>query len=393
MKNAVLTDIKLRKLKADSTKRTEIWDAKLPGFGVRISPLGTKSFVLMYRFKGKQRRQTLGRYPIMSLAEARKEAQAILYKSGMGEDPAPLKTNETKPGSFAQVMQDFLIMHCERENKPSTVRSTKQLLAREFLPHWKDSHIQEIEKKDVLTILDALVARGVPGTANHAYAAIRKFFAWCNERDLVDQNPCADIKRPAKIKTRDRVLSYDELTRIWHTVAEQGYPFCPIVRLLMLTGQRRGEVANMHWAHVDLEARVWELPKEMTKSHRAHIVPLSETCCTIIEGIPKIHETFLFPAAGSDTTTFSGFGKCKRRLDMASGVSDWTLHDLRRTAATGMAQMGIAPHIVEKVLNHATGTFSGVAGVYNRFGYVDEMREALTKWDAKIKAQIISRPS
>ncbi len=246
MSATVLTDLKIRKLKTNSSKRTEVWDAALPGFGVRVTTCGTKSFVLMYRFKGKQRRQTIGRYPLLSLAEARVQAQTILGKASIGEDPAPLKTDERKPDSFNQVVQDFLTLHCARVNKPSTILSTKQLLTTEFLPEWKDRHIKTIDKKDVLSILDAAIARGSPGTANHAYAAIRKLFAWCKERDIIENNPCADLKRPAKLQTRERVLTDEELREIWLNVQLQAYPFADIVKLLILTGQRRGEIVNMH---------------------------------------------------------------------------------------------------------------------------------------------------
>jgi len=318
----------------------------------------------------------------------------MLLQVSRGEDP---DVDQRKPGggrrakerSFERVMERFIRLHCQRHNKASTIRSTRRLLEKEFLTQWRNRDVAELSKGDILKVLDGIVDRGRPGAANHAYAAISKFFSWCSERDLIDTNPCTDVKRPAKLKARDRILTNRELAHIWLAAGATDYPFGPIVQLLALTGQRRGEVANMHWLHVDRQAAVWDIPKELTKSSRAHVVPLSQTAMSIIDELPRLHEAFLFPATGSSTTTFSGFGKCKKRFDQTCQVSDWTLHDLRRTAATGMAELGVAPHVVERVLNHSSGTFAGVAGVYNRFSYVDEMRAALELWEGKLRTLAI----
>ena len=388
MGSVLLTDLKIRKMTGQASKRTEVWDAKLPGFGVRISTRGTKSFVLMYRFGGRLRRHTIGRYPVMGLAQARSQAQTILLKAGLGEDPMSVNGRRIPAGCFAEVKEDFVRLHCLRNNKPSTVRSTQRLLDKEFLPYWRDRLVGGLGKSDILEILDGIVERGAPGAANHAYAAISKFFGWCSERDLIGSNPCTEIKRPTKVSSRDRVLNCEELVHVWMASEKVGYPFGAIVRLLVLTAQRRGEVANMRWAHISFDDAVWHLPKELTKSNRAHVIPLTSSCRQLIQDLPGLHEEFLFPARGSTTTTFSGFGKCKERLDRLVGIDDWTLHDLRRTAATGMAELGVAPHVVEKVLNHASGTFSGVTGVYNRFGYLEAAREALTLWEGRIRELI-----
>jgi integrase len=386
MASTNLTDLKVKNLKNPAGDRLEVWDALLPGFGLRISPAGTKSFILMYRYAGHQRRETIGRYPLLSLSEARGRAKEILQKVGTGEDPVitkkPVKPRDTH--LFPHVMADFVNLHCLRHNKPSTQRSTARLLKKEFLPHWQNRPVKDIEKGDILRILDAIVERGAPGAANHAYSAVSKFFGWCAERDIIAANPCADIKRPAQVNARDRVLSDAELVAIWRGVEVQGYPYAPIVKLLMLTGQRRGEVSRMEWQQLDFNSRTWSLPKEATKSKRAHTVPLADKALEVLQALPRVHDRLVFPAKGSTTTCFSGFGKCKQRLDDESGIADWTLHDLRRSAATGMARLGVDPHVVERVLNHSSGTFAGVAGVYNRFQYLPEMREALEKWQTQL---------
>jgi len=229
-----------------------------------------------------------------------------------------------------------------------------------------------------------MVARGSGGAANNAYAAISKFFNWCASRDLITASPCIGVERPSKKNSRDRVLSDSETSAVWSAASEVGFPFGNIVQLLMLTAQRRGEVATMERDHIDWDERIWHIPEELTKNSRPHAVPLSPYVLSIIEAVPMLHARFFFPARGSTTTCFSGFGRSKERLDKELSIKPWILHDLRRTTATGMAGLGIQPHIVERVLNHSTGQLGGVAAVYNRFQYIDEMRDALEKWSEHV---------
>jgi integrase len=175
------------------------------------------------------------------------------------------------------------------------------------------------------------------------------------------------------------VLTDSELKEIWRASEELGYPYGTCIQLLILTGQRRDEVASMRWKEVDLSDRLWTIPRERTKADRVHAIPLTPEVMALIENLPKIHEDLVFPARGRDAA-ISGFSKWKKLLDQRSGVSGWRVHDIRRTVASGMARLGVQPHVVERVQNRLTGTFGGVAGVYNRYGYVDEMRDALTAW-------------
>ncbi|MCH7558876.1 MAG: SDR family oxidoreductase [Planctomycetes bacterium] len=181
-----------------------------------------------------------------------------------------------------------------------------------------------------------MVERGSGGAANNAYAAISKFFNWCLSRDLIEISPCVGIARPTKRNTRDRVLCDDELKTLWPAVQAAGYPFGQIVQLLILTAQRRGEVTSMEWDDIDWEAKLWHIPEERTKNGRPHTVPLSAPALVILKSVPAIHERLLFPARGKTSTYFSGFGRCKERLDKLLNINPWCLHDLRRTAATGM---------------------------------------------------------
>lgn len=196
----------------------------------------------------------------------------------------------------------------------------------------------------------------------------------------MDANPCAEIRAPAPHQSRDRVLSDAELASVWRACERVGYPFGSIVRLLILTAQRPSEVAGMLWSELDLTARTWSIPAAKTKSNRAQVVPLVSQAIELIRVMPRLRGDLIFPAVGSHGRSFSGFSKAKRRIDQIAGVSGWTLHDLRRTAASGLARLGVAPHVVERILNHTTGTLGGVAGVYDRFGYLPEMRVALEQW-------------
>ena len=383
MNKRTLTDRTLRSLKSPVSGQTEIWDSKIPGFGVRVSSRGTKSFVLVYRLGGRTRRMTIGRYPTIPLAEARKKAHLALVEISDGVDPALVMTKPAKQNPLAVelLVEDYI----EKYAKPRTRDwfETKRLLEREFIEHWRGRTIDAISKGDVITAIDGMVRRGVPGAANRAFAIVRRFFNWCVERDLIDRSPCDGLKTPAKIFARDRVLHDDEITSIWQAATKMDYPFGLLVKLLLLTGQRRGEVISMTWDALDFEQGLWSLPASNTKSGRAHEVPLTDPCMEILQSVPRIDNQLLFPARGKDHP-ISGFSKWKTRLDGLSGVDGWRLHDLRRTAATGMARFEVPPHVVERILNHTSGTFGGVAGVYNRFGYLPEMRDALEKWSEHV---------
>ena len=385
MHRGSFADRSLRSLEPPKSGQIELWDDKIPGFGLRLSPKGSRSFVLVYRFKGRSRRLTLGRYPVLGLADARRRAHQALADVAIGIDPAEEKRRETQNASATaveSVAHEFIEKYARPRNRDW--KETERLLFREFVVPWRGREITDIGKSDVIAAIDAITDRGAPGAANRAFAAVRRLFNWCVERDVIAVSPCQGLKSPTKPKARDRVLSTEELVAVWKAAESMGYPFGPIVQLLILTGQRRGEVVSMRWQDIDLDKALWSLPAEFTKAGRAHEVPLSETAIWIISSLPRTHASLLFAARGRDHPV-SGFPKWKRELDELSGTADWRLHDLRRTAATGMAEIGVAPHIVERVLNHVSGTFGGVAGVYNRFGYLPEMRDALSKWETNLR--------
>jgi integrase len=202
---------------------------------------------------------------------------------------------------------------------------------------------------------------------------------------LLDVNPIVGLRLPHKEQPRERVLSDDELLSLSAAADEEGYPFGNATKLLMLTGQRRGEVSEMRWSEISLERSLWTIPAARSKNARAHEVPLSPPVVSLLTSLPRfLASDWVFTTTG--TGPISGFGRFKRRLEVAVGVTDWRIHDIRRTVASGMARLGIDPHVIEKILNHKSGIIAGVAAVYNRYGYEREKREALDRWASHVDA-------
>jgi integrase len=206
---------------------------------------------------------------------------------------------------------------------------------------------------------------------------------WALDRGMIEINPIAGLKPPTKPRARDRVLTDGELARLMDAAKHEGYPFGTIAQVLLLTAQRRGEVSGMKWTSIDFEAGVWSIASENAKNGLAHDVPLSVPVLDLLRCVPRfIGSDYVFTTTGK--TPVSGYGRAKDRLDDAVGTEGWWYHDLRRTAASGMARIGVSPHVIEKVLNHKSGIISGVAAVYNRYSYSLEKRAALEQWAAHV---------
>ncbi len=387
MSRVLLNDLVLRKTQTTGARK-ELWDTQMDGFGVRISETGRKVFFLVYRHGGVKRRKSLGIYPARSLADARQQAFAFKVGLERGEDPAAgaevKKAKLAKPKTFVEAVDDYLALYASEHNRPSTQNEKRWLLRNTCGGRWRNRAVDDIKKSDVVELLDDYVKAGKASGANHILSRLRTFFRWCIERGLVDADPCDKLRKPGRTRARERVLSEEETAKVWRATAASIWPYGAIVQLLLLTGQRRNEVVGLRWSEIDVDAKVWALPKERTKNGLDHRLPLSNEALELIKALPIMSETLVFPARGSSTTTFSGFSKCKAEIDRLSGVTDWTLHDLRRTAATGMAKLNIAPHVIEKILNHVSGSFSGVAGIYNQHDYEAEMREAVERWAKKL---------
>lgn len=386
MPTSKLSTLKIEKAALPSSGRTELWDSQTRGLGLRITSSGTKTWMMMYRVDGKQRRLTLGRYPDLSLAEARSRATTHLTTIAQDKDPVEVLENEKRDRTekrsnrFDHVSEEFIERYAMPKNR--SWGETQRILNKEVIPHWGKRSVSDITRRDVISLLDNISDRA-PSMANRTLSAIRRFFNWCVERDIIASNPAAGVKPPAAEKSRDRILSDDEIKAFWTGCDKLEWPFGLAFKLMLITGQRRGEVAGMLWSDVDTDKALWTLSREQTKSDRLHEVPLSSFALEILENVPRTGE-HVFTTNGR--TPISGFSKAKRELDEISGVTGWRLHDLRRTVATGMARIRIAPHVIEKVQNRAGGQISGVAAIYNRHGYSDEKRGALEAWSQSLVA-------
>jgi integrase len=379
MPTARLTKQFVANAKPQSAGRVEHWDTHTTGLGLRVTEKGAKSWVVMYRVNGRQRRLTLGPYPRISLADARIRALEALNEVSKGLDPAAEKQAARAADSRARTLADVVSAYIERRVKPQnrSWKETERIFQRDVLPTLGKRPLAEVSRADIVALLDRMMGTGRPYMANRVRAALSAFFNWCVANSRLEASPAQNVPAPFKEKSRDRVISDDEIGALWNAWNEMGWPFGQAFKLMLVTGQRRNEVARMRWADVDLDKALWTLPREATKADRRHEVPLTDLALGILSAAPRNGE-FVFTTNGR--TPISGFSRAKKRCDELSGVTDWHLHDLRRTVASNLARLGIPPHITDKILNHASGEISGVRAVYNRYGYTAEKQEALEKW-------------
>jgi integrase len=360
------------------------WDTGLPGFGVKVTPKGRKVFIVLYRTGGagsKLRKYTIGPYGRVTLHQARVAAQRVFAAKVEGRDPAAEK-REAKRRVVADRVEDLLESFiAQRLSRNRTAGEIARLLRREVGKAWSGKSIHEISKRDVVEVISAVEQRGAPVAANKTLKSIKTFLRWCVGRAVLDQSPAEGVPLPAKEVTRDRVLDDRELVQVMLAARKIGGPYGGIVELLALTGQRREEVARLTWQELDLQQRVWTIPKSRTKNAKAHVVHLSEQSIDVLKSAHR-QGPLVFSLLG--TKPFQVFSRAKSLLDQLSGVSGWRLHDLRRTCVSGMARLGVAPHVADKILNHQSGTISGVAAVYQRHEFLTERQAALDLWGAHI---------
>lgn len=300
-------------------------------------------------------------------------------RSRGGIDPGAVKQSrkaeERKPKaeSVETVFADFVRLHA----KPNTRgwKETERIL-REFSTAWEGRTMASITRGDIPP-RPGRNPGGAPIAANRSFAAVRKAFVWAVSRGITEASPCAGISMPSAIVSRDRVLDDNELRAVWLAAEGLGYPYGPIVRLLVLTGQRRAEVAGMRWGELDLPNRTWTIPAIRAKNGRKHEVPLSSQVIAVIESLPRFASSdLLFGPSGKAP---SGYSEAKTRIDKAlpADMPGWTFHDVRRSVASGMAAGGTDLHVIERCLNHVSGTFGGIVSVYQKHNYAGQMRAAL----------------
>ena len=406
-------------LKTDKVQE-DFWDTLTPGFGVRVTKGGRKTFVVMTRVlvagQWKKRRYTIGRYDEgvdpddqgLDLKTARERAKAVIAAAGDGRDPKEVlrptprdEKVERSANCFANVREDFLKRYRTRQKtkpRPRTIEEMRRCISGKRFKNWNDKPVTAITKRDVRNLLDAIMDEGHDAHANKTLTVLKMLFNWAYDHEKISDIPTERMKPPGAVTPRERTLTSPEMVTIWNATygdeATDSHIHGDIVRILMLTGQRRNEVAGMQWSEIDFDRRTWELPRDRTKNKQPHIVPLSSAVLSILRRQLKeqkelgLESAYVFTTTGE--TPFSGWSRSKKRLDQRCGVTDWRLHDLRRTVVTGMNDdLGIWPHVVEAVVNHVTGAAKrGVAGVYNRAEYLKERRRALERWARHLLKQV-----
>jgi integrase len=377
-----LTKVKLPAGKAEVI----VFADDLKGFGVRVRAGGKRTWIAQYRIGAKQRRLTLGSLDKLDEAEARRRAKVALGKAQSGQDPQGEKVaaRAQVTVTLGSVAEQYLA-RAEARLKPSSLVAMKHYLRDQWAPLAKMS-LTKVTRAQIAARLNEITDASGPVSANRAASTLGTFYVWAISQGIADQNPVMGTSRNKEV-TRDRVLTDEELALIWRHAGDDDYG--RIVRLLMLTAQRREEVGGMGWPEIDLDKTLWSIPGARTKNGKAHDVPLSGLAGDIIKQVWRRDGREL--VFGSREGAFSGWSKAKASLDTRiaamQDMASWRLHDLRRTVATRMAEdCGVLPHVVEAVLNHISGHRGGVAGIYNRSTYAAEKRAALNLWAERLKA-------
>jgi integrase len=355
-----------------------LWDSDLPGFGVRKFESGKASCIVKFSVNGRQRKLALGKFAPGTLKDMRAEASRVLAKARLGEDVVEKKlaSNLANASNVGELVQRYL-----RERKGELRPATYSEQVRYLEQYWQPLHghaIEQITRRDVVLQIDAMAEDRGKVTADRAKTALGSFYAWAIDKSIVDSSPVIGIKRRNTNGTRTRVLSEPEIVAIWKSCA--AHDFGRILKLLILTAQRRTEISDLQWSEIDFERCQFMLPPERTKNKREHLVPLSAPAMSIIEQVPRrFKREYLF---GDGVRGFVGWNPAKTRLDKnLPEMLPWVIHDIRRSVITHLNERGFAqPHVIESIANHVSGHKGGIAGIYNRSVYAAEKRQALEAW-------------
>jgi integrase len=362
------------------------------GFGVRVTPRGIKSWVLAYHFRGRSRFLTVGNYPQMGVADAHVAVAAARKLLAQGVDPGAEKITSNKTErdavTVAELVEEYLAKWA-RPRKRSAAEDERQL-RKDVIPRWGRRKAKDITRRDVIELLDAVVSRGSPISANRTFAAIRKMFSWAVSRDLVPASPCAAVNAPGKEHRRDTILSADEIAGFWNALDDPALPILPPIRLALkfqlCTAQRKGETVAAEWGEFDLLENIWTIPAEKSKNGLPQRVALAPLALALLNEIAHnaSGSRWLFPSPRrqGEPITPRAVSHAVRNNRERLGIGDATPHDLRRTAASHMTSIGVSRLVVSKILNHAE---PGVTAVYDRHSYDAEKRAALAAWGTRLE--------
>jgi integrase len=388
-----LTDrfIGSKKLKAPIGRRIDYPDALVPGLALRVTDRGHKSFVLVTRYPSNPKnptRRALGEVGAITLEEARQKARSWLELIGKGMDPKVEEARQRaeaqrrQVNTFAAVAAEFLERHASGLAKSA---EANRIIEKEFVKRWGARPITDIMPEEVAAAIRAIVKRGAPYQAHNALGYIRRLFNWAigTHEFGIRTSPVEQLKPKdliGKREARERTLSDDELRAVWNGAGAMGYPYGPVLKLLIMTGQREREVADMSWSEVDLDKRLWIVPPARMKGDRAHEVPLAPAAVALLEALPRWKGNSIFSTIDG-AKPINGFSKAKARIDKLSGVANWVIHDLRRTMRTHLSALPVQDLVRELVIAHAK---PGLHKVYDQFSYQDEKRRCLELWEKRL---------
>jgi integrase len=377
---------------ASPGRRDDYSDAIVPGLALRVTDRGHKSFVLVTRYPSNPvhpTRRALGEVGAITLEQARQKARGWLELIGRGIDPRVEEARQRADAqrrqlnSFAAVAGEFLERHASGLKKSA---EAKRIIEAEFVKRWGPRPITDIMPEEVATAIRAIVKRGAPYQAHNAFGYLRRLFNWAigTHQFGIHASPVERLSPKdliGKREARERTLSDDELRAVWDAAGAMGYPYGHVFRLLILTGQREREVADMHWSEVDIEKALWTIPPERMKGGRAHEVPLAPGALALLWGLPRFTGgEFVFTTTGR-VKPVNGFSKAKARMDKLTGVAGWVIHDLRRTMRTHLSALPVQDLVRELVIAHAK---PGLHRVYDQHAYQDEKRRCLELWEARL---------
>lgn len=365
-----LTDIAIKALKVENGQR-DFADDAIPGLALRVGKRA-KTFTLVMGAGANRRRIKIGRYPDLKLAAARSKAKALIGEQQGQRDQSTVV--------FQTAFDRFIELHLKTKNKPSSAAETERLIRRHLVPTLGKIRLEAITKREVAEIIDSLIS--TPAECAHAFTAGRTFFRFCEKRGYLSRSPMVGLEAPTRNGSRDRVLSDEEIKKVAVKAATTGQ-YGALIMLLLLTGQRSGQIAALRGEFIDFEAQTITWPAALMKGNRIHTIPYGKATASLLETLPK--KGLLFPTVKGQT--FNNWSNCHSDFLEKSKVQHFTRHDLRRTYSTGMARLGVPQHVTELLLDHRSGaTISPVAAIYNRYNYESEMRAAVEKWEQHVSA-------
>jgi integrase len=378
-------------------KSIEYFDVITSGLGMRVSVKGTKSFFYRYRFHGRNKRYNIGSFPGISLKLARQRALELKVSVSNGVDPQLVKEKKKAPPprviSFADIVEAYKQIYLPRLRE-ATAREYERIIAKELMPLLRHKPVEKIERKELVHLLEAIGNhRGAKTLSNRVRAVLSSVYSFGVDTGRIQFNPVLTIKKTQKEVSRDRIYTKEELKTLWDAFEAQEEPISSYYKCLLILGQRAGETRRMKWEDIDLKKKIWAIPKEETKAARLHIVPLPKIASELLTHLKSISgDTYVFESSRKSGQPLRWTHKASARISEHSGVHDFKIHDLRRTMASGLAELGISRTVIGKVINHkGISGDSSVTAIYDRYDYLEQKREALENWSQSLALYVKSQ--